>query len=355
MKKKIILITLFLITIGITIILLYDQFRKPKEISCTLTQITDTQEPVITLKGNDTRILTLGNIYEDEGCTAMDDVDGDISNKVIITGKVDTSQVGEYEITYTVSDQSNNTAEIKRKVIVQQGNTRLTSTNTNSKNTKIRGIPVLMYHFFYDNKKGEKGKDNNWMEISAFEEQLKYLSDHEFYFPSWKEIESFIDGKLDLPEKSVVITIDDGDQSFIELAIPIIEKYDVKVTSFLVTSWNADWVVPKYTSNNLEFQSHSHNMHQAGKDGKGVFLSWSKKKVLEDLTNSRALLKEASVFCYPFGQYNEQCKTLLKEANYTLAFTTKNGRVYPGSDKLALPRIRMSKGESISSFKIKVK
>ena len=36
-------------------------------------------------------------------------------------------------------------------------------------------LPVLMYHYFYDKSKGEKGKNSNWMEISKFSDQLKYL------------------------------------------------------------------------------------------------------------------------------------------------------------------------------------
>lgn len=65
------------------------------------------------------------------------------------------------------------------------------------------GLPVLMYHFFYDKSK-DSGKDGNWIEISDFEEQMKYLAENDFYFPTWEQVENYIDGKQDLPEKSVV-------------------------------------------------------------------------------------------------------------------------------------------------------
>ena len=46
---------------------------------------------------------------------------------------------------------------------------------------------------------------------------------------------------------------------------------------------------------------------------------------------------------------------ILKDCNYILAFTTKGGRVYPGSDPLQLPRVRMSKGDSLNAFVSKIK
>ena len=94
------------------------------------------------------------------------------------------------------------------------------------------GLPVLMYHFFYDKSK-DSGKDGNWIEISNFEEQMKYLAENDFYFPTWEQVENYIDGKQELPEKSIVITVDDGDPSFFELAVPIIQKYKILVSIYL--------------------------------------------------------------------------------------------------------------------------
>lgn len=54
------------------------------------------------------------------GATATDDKDGDITNKIVITGKVDTKKEGTYIITYTVEDSSKNIAIAKRTVIVKK-------------------------------------------------------------------------------------------------------------------------------------------------------------------------------------------------------------------------------------------
>ena len=301
--------------------------------------VKDNIAPTIELKGEDTIKLFVGDKYEEKGASANDNIDGDLTSNIEIIGSVDTSKPENYEIEYKIKDSAGNQATAKRKVIVSEKK-KIATTSSKS------GLPVLMYHFFYD-KNVSSGKDNNYMEISDFENQIKYLTDNNFYFPTWQEVEDYIDGKISLPDKSVVITVDDGDDSFFELAVPIIQKYNAKATSFVITSWYG------YRANNkqvnISYQSHSDCMHE-GANGKGVMLSWSYDKILEDVKQSSQTLGGSTVFCYPFGHYNDLDKKVLKDAGYRLAFTTEGGRVYKGSDKFALPRVRMSKGVSLSTF-----
>lgn len=301
--------------------------------------VKDNIAPTIELKGEDTIKLLVGDKYEEKGASANDNIDGDLTNNIEILGSVDTSKPENYEIEYRIRDSAGNQATAKRKVIVSEKKKIATTTSKS-------GLPVLMYHFFYD-KNVSSGKDNNYMEISDFEDQIKYLTDNDFYFPTWQEVEDYIEGKINLPSKSVVITVDDGDDSFFELAVPIIQKYNAKATSFIITSWYG------YRANNkqanISYQSHSDCMHE-GANGKGVMLSWSYDKIMEDVKQSSKTLGGSTVFCYPFGHYNDLDKKVLKDAGYRLAFTTEGGRVYKGSDKFALPRVRMSKGVSLSTF-----
>lgn len=212
-----------------------------------------------------------------------------------------------------------------------------------------------MYHYFYDEQQGQTGKNANYMEIHNFEEQLKYLSENNYYFPTWDEIENYVAGKSCLPEHSVVITVDDGDQSFYDLAIPVIEKYNVKVTSFVITSHIEDAnYLKNYASNKVIFQSHSHDMHKAGSDGNGRFLTISEKDALDDLSTSKSFIGNSNVFCYPYGDYNDKCIEILKKSEFTLAFTTEYSRIRPGDNPYKLGRIRMSKEDSLESFKKKV-
>ncbi|MBW8012843.1 MAG: DUF5011 domain-containing protein [Chloroflexi bacterium] len=71
----------------------------------------DTTPPVITLLGDTPIELTVDDTYIEEGATALDDVDGDITADIITVSDVDTSIVGSYTVTYNVSDAATNTAE----------------------------------------------------------------------------------------------------------------------------------------------------------------------------------------------------------------------------------------------------
>ena len=253
-------------------------------------------------------------------------------------------EVAENTVEQVLSENENTSIENKENSELEQ---KLQSGKTLSET----GLPVLMYHFFYDKSK-ETGKDGNWIEISNFEEQMKYLAENDFYFPTWEQVENYIDGKQELPEKSVVITVDDGDPSFFELAVPIIQKYKIPTTSFVITYWYGNRANDK--QDYVSYQSHSYDMHKAGSNGKGLMLSWDYDKIKDDILLSRDVLGGANIFCYPFGQYNDLDIKVLKENGYRLAFTTKGGKVKKGSSKYELPRVRISGNTGLEEFKKKV-
>ena len=159
-----------------------------------------------------------------------------------------------------ISQETNETEANKTENNSESEDEELNKRLESQKYLSENGLPVLMYHFFYDKTK-ETGKDGNWLEISNFEEQIKYLSENDFYFPTWDQVEKYIDGKQELPEKSIVITVDDGDPSFFELAVPVIQKYKVPVTSFVITYWYGDRANDKQEY--VNYQSHSYDMHKS--------------------------------------------------------------------------------------------
>ena len=83
-------------------------------------------------------------------------------------------------ITINSGNETLNTIQINDENVAQTDNTALNSdtirSESESKAMKLEdgkksnnSLPVLMYHYFYDKSKGEKGKNGNWMEISKFE------------------------------------------------------------------------------------------------------------------------------------------------------------------------------------------
>ncbi len=84
----------------------------------TDTNSTDTTPPIITLKGDDPMTLHMGDTYTEPGAEATDDVDGNLTTKLTITGTVDTANVGSYTRLYRVHDAAGNDANASRTIFV---------------------------------------------------------------------------------------------------------------------------------------------------------------------------------------------------------------------------------------------
>ena len=101
----------------------------------------DTEKPVIELFGDTTITLKFGENYNELGAVATDNVDGDLTKKIKISGKVDTQKAGEYIVKYTVTDKAGNKTTIERKVIVEEKKEEIKeeepkdNTNNNNNNT----------------------------------------------------------------------------------------------------------------------------------------------------------------------------------------------------------------------------
>lgn len=83
-------------------------------------KIADISAPVIALKGNSRLYVKVGTAYVDPGYTASDNIDGDVTAKVSVSGSVNTSQMGIYPVTYTVTDAFGNRSNATRNVYVYQ-------------------------------------------------------------------------------------------------------------------------------------------------------------------------------------------------------------------------------------------
>ncbi len=83
-------------------------------------KVGDFVAPTISLSGPTHSYVLVGTAYSEPGYSASDNIDGDISSKVTISGNVDTSKMGRNKITYTVTDAAGNTATASRSVFVYE-------------------------------------------------------------------------------------------------------------------------------------------------------------------------------------------------------------------------------------------
>ncbi|MFS0792664.1 polysaccharide deacetylase family protein [Microbacterium sp. 1P10AE] len=210
------------------------------------------------------------------------------------------------------------------------------------------GIPILMYHQFTRKPEGEDSwLRANYTYIGDFDAQMAYIQESAFYLPTWDELGAFIDGALFLPKRSVIITDDDADITWLEQAAPVVDARRLLTTSFVITSARTEG-----TPNRFVLQrSHTHDMHRAGANGKGRMVNDDADTIAADLEQSAAILGAKEVVAYPFGHYNDTTKEGLRRAGFEMGRTIEHGYVRLGTDKLALPVIRMNYGMTVEDLK----
>lgn len=208
-------------------------------------------------------------------------------------------------------------------------------------------VPILMYHQFTANPEGESGwLRGNYAYIGDFDAHMNHIATTGFYLPTWDELSAFIDGRLSLPARSVIITDDDADQTWFDLGAPVVAKHKLLATSFMVTAYRSD---PPPSIHVLR-RSHTHDMHKAGDNGDGLMVNWTADQIAADLNLSGDTLGVREVIAYPFGHYNDTAKQGVRQAGYEMARTIEPGFVTIGTDKLALPVVRIDYGMGLDAL-----
>ena len=308
-----------------------------------IVHVVDASQIVLGLKGTQHTIVREGDPYIESGAFAVDKGSGPIAaDRITIKGEVDTAKPGTYKVKYTVKVGSI-TKSLTREVEV-------VAKSSFKENTA--GIAVLMYHYIYTEADKPSSLNVNYTKDTDFEAQLKYLTENGYYFPSYTELRAYIDGKIALPEKSVVLTFDDAQWGFFNYGIPLLEKYKVQATSFVIGTQNGADKVKAYANPYIQFQSHSYDMHKGGGNvgHGGVISAMSKDQIVSDLKQSIQQVGNSNALAYPYGDYTDTAKAAVADAGMECAFSTEDGKVKKGSDYRCLPRVRVSGGNTLDTY-----
>lgn len=210
-------------------------------------------------------------------------------------------------------------------------------------------IPVINYHYVVNEEETKECRQNICLRDYQYDEQMKYLKDNNFYTATMEDLDLWIDKKINLPEKTVVITIDDG--WYLPRNIEILEKYNLHATLFLIGHLASP---DAYRSESIEIHSHTWDMHNLGEcpiGRGGAILCKDKNKIIEDLKKSSDSLGGSKYFAYPFYEYNDHAIEALKEAGFTMAFAGGGRRVVQGEDKFKIPRFGISNTDTLEKIK----
>lgn len=210
-------------------------------------------------------------------------------------------------------------------------------------------MPVLAYHDVVKNPINETD-----MNIKQFEKQMKYLYNHNYKTLSIDEFYKFKKGKK-ISGKKVLLTFDDGDESFYKNVVPILKKYNFKATIFVIQSAvdNKGYLTKdqlKELKNNkyIDVESHSYSIHNGDA---------ANSKDYNIYNNDMKINKnnKYKYYAYPFGIQNNNYIKALKNNNYKLAFLyspTKWTNI--NQDDYKITRVPIYKSNSLIKFIIKV-
>lgn len=206
-------------------------------------------------------------------------------------------------------------------------------------------LPVLMYHHIVENPK-------SWGDYivspATFEGDMKYLSERGYETVSIQQLIDFAAGVGNLPEKPVMVTFDDGQRSFAEYAVPILEKYNMCAVAAIVGKY-ADtftesgdtnvkyaymsWGELSELNKNpcVELQAHTYDMHtldsrrgcsiRRGESRENYFNTFGNDLRLEKERFEKYLGIKPIAFAYPYGIRCAEAEELLTSCGYLVTFS----------------------------------
>ena len=223
-------------------------------------------------------------------------------------------------------------------------------------------IPVLTYHRVMPDKQKHSAayaKDRFSVSVSTFEKQMKWLSRQHYTAITCKQLYLWRLKQINLPKRSVLITFDDGYADTLKNVIPILDKYGLKGTAFIIgsksvgsngKSFITDEDIRKVQKNCpwFEFQSHTWNLHETDAYKKGDYNTFS-----ADAKKQREAFG-FSYLAYPFGRWSRPMVKAYKNNGIKMAFLFgwgTNGYATRKQNLYRMRRIEIKSSTSMKRFK----
>lgn len=234
--------------------------------------------------------------------------------------------------------------------------------------TPPEGVPILCYHYFRPGLTAGRvarvlgavlfamptlpDKDYWTVSVPELERQMQWLHDSGYRSIGLDELSDWMEGRIPKPERAVVITIDDGDESIVRLAAPVLRRYGFHATVFMLTgragqeNWNevdfASWDELRALEREglITVESHTHDMHTkvhshgelvprflvAARDRNGEVSDRS--DLARDLRASRAVIRaelghDARYLAWPFGFGDAPTDSLAVQLGFRRTLTLK--------------------------------
>jgi peptidoglycan/xylan/chitin deacetylase (PgdA/CDA1 family) len=208
------------------------------------------------------------------------------------------------------------------------------------------GVTVLIYHRF-----GEDKYPTTNISVDRFQEQMEFLKAHNYKVIPLQQLVDSLNQGIKLPERGVVITIDDGYKSVYENAWPILKKYGFPFTVFLYAKatenkhWNyMTWSqIRELKSAGVDFQNHGFAHEHLAFKPEGMDIEEYKSWIRADLAVSTRILSEElderpRFFAIPYGEYSKTVLDEIRLFGYEAILLQDPGSVSSETNHFAIPR-----------------
>jgi peptidoglycan/xylan/chitin deacetylase (PgdA/CDA1 family) len=217
-------------------------------------------------------------------------------------------------------------------------------------------VPVLTYHDLAPAAKGRM-----IMGAKGFEEQMRYLKANGYRVISLKEYVEFVSLQRQLPQKSVLITFDDGYRSFLRYGYPVLKELGFSATLFIYTDYVAaggnafTWPeLKKLSDEGFFIQAHSKS-HGDMVRTRGEGTAEYDKRLEAELVQPKALFQKflgyaPDIIAYPYGRQDDTVAQRTKERGYIAAFTVRRQGSQSFVDPYRIHRIQIYPEMSMADF-----
>ena len=222
-------------------------------------------------------------------------------------------------------------------------------------NAKVE-VLILMYH---DVREGPVS-GNPWVvSTDTFYHQMETLVSGEYPIITFDDLIAFVDGEIDLPPRVILITFDDGYQSNLTLAAPILERFDISAminvlgvqlgqSTYRHTNipeipfFHLEDTIPWVERGVIFIGHHSYDMHmleyretpetfrlgilqREDEEDEAYKYAFNQDFMRLQTKIEQIIGRPADVFAYPFGFHNEQTEQLLRELGVRVTLTSEYG------------------------------
>jgi peptidoglycan/xylan/chitin deacetylase (PgdA/CDA1 family) len=217
-------------------------------------------------------------------------------------------------------------------------------------------IPILMYHYVSaPPADADAIRHDLSVTPEQFEEHLQLLVAEGYSATTLHDLALALQIGYPLPPKPIILTFDDGYRDHYTEAFPLLVRYGLRGTFFIITSM-ADQEQPAYVTweqvsamhaAGMEIGSHAYT-HADLRWRSVDFLVWQMEGSKEAI--EQRIAEPVRFFCYPSGKYDDQAIAVLHSANYWGAVTVEQGGAQSSERMFELQRIRIHERTDVAAL-----